>query len=126
MQAQPPGGGRGDRNASPEERAERQTQHMVKALNLSAAQGEKIQVVNLEFGQKLQTARAEARASGDREAMRAAMKAMRDEHQESLKKYLTIEQAEKWAVISAEQETKMKANRKKRGKRKQMKEKKSR
>ena len=47
-------------------------------------------------------ARDKARATGDRESMRATMQAMRKEQNEQLKKYLTVEQVTKWEKILAE------------------------
>jgi len=86
LQAQrPEGGGRG---GDPKERANQQTDRMVEALDLSAAQGEKIKALNLEYADKMLLARKEARESGNREGMRTIMQTMRKEQNEKLKKYL--------------------------------------
>lgn len=99
--AQRPEGGR--QGFDPTERANQQTERMVKSLDLSTAQGEKIKALNLAFAEKTKTARMEARAAGgDRTAMRERMKTLRDEHQTNLKKYLTTEQIEKWEKLQAE------------------------
>ncbi|MFK7984172.1 MAG: DUF4890 domain-containing protein [Saprospiraceae bacterium] len=100
LQAQrPDGGGRG---GDPKERANQQTDRMIEALDLSAAQGEKIRALNVAFADKMLVARKEARESGDREAMRATIQTMRKEQNEKMKKYLTAEQVTKWEKILAE------------------------
>lgn len=95
----PDGGGRG---GDPKERANQQTDRMIESLDLSAAQGTKIRTLNLEFVDKMMAAREKARATGDRESMRATMQTMRKKQNEQLKKYLTAEQVTKWEKILAE------------------------
>ncbi len=117
LQAQrPEGGGRG---GDPKERANQQTDRMVEALDLSAAQGEKIKALNLEYADKMLLARKEARESGNREGMRTIMQTMRKEQNEKLKKYLTAEQLAKWEKMLADRpQRKRGEGRKKKGKEK--------
>ena len=76
---------------------------MIKDLDLSAAQGEKIKALNIAFAEKQVAARKAAReAGGDRAAMREKMQGLRAAHQTDLKKYLTAEQVAKWEKIQAE------------------------
>lgn len=100
LQAQRPNGG--GRGGDPKERANQQTERMIEALDLSAAQGEKISALNLAYAEKMLAARKAARESGDREAMRATMQTMRKEQNEALKKYLTAEQVTKWEKLLTE------------------------
>lgn len=103
VQAQPPRGEGGRRGGDPAERANRQSERMIKSLDLSAAQGEKIKSVNLEYAEKMQTIRTQARKEDtDREEMREKMKALRVEQKTALKKYLTAEQLEKWEQLQKE------------------------
>ena len=120
MNAQPPGG-RDGRKMDPKERANQQSDRMIKELDLSTAQGEKIKALNLEYAEKTQAAREEARAAGDRASMRETMKALRTEQNEKLKKYMTAEQVEKWEKILAERPNSR--NRKGKGNRKSKEEK---
>lgn len=103
IQAQPARGEGGRRGGDPTERANRQSEKMIEDLDLSTAQGEKIKAVNLEYAEKMQTMRTEARESdAGREGMREKMKALFADQQKALKKYLTAEQAEKWEKIQAD------------------------
>ena len=113
------------RRGDPTERANQQTDRMIEALDLSAAQGTKIRALNLEYAEKMVAARKEAREAGDREAMRASMQAMRKEQNEQLKKYLTGEQVTKWEKILAERPQRERGERGERGQRKGKKEKKN-
>lgn len=91
--------GRGSK-MEPEALAKRQTDEMTEQLALSEAQTTKVHEVNLKYANKMKAVREEA--DGDFSAARESMKAMREEKNEELKKYLTTEQAEKWETIQAE------------------------
>lgn len=91
---------RGRFNQDPEKVAVRQTERMAEALALSDAQKEKIEAVNLEFAKKLQEVRKNA--NGDFAAARDKVQAIRAEHKEELKKYLTEEQFGKFEKLEAE------------------------
>jgi len=103
IHAQPARGEGGGRGGDPTERANRQSERMIKDLDLSTAQGERIKAVNLEFAGKMKTMRAEIRESGAGwEGMREKMQELRAAQKTALVKYLTTEQAEKWEKIQAE------------------------
>ncbi len=103
IQAQPARGEGGRRGGDPTERANLESEKMIKALDLSVAQGEKVKAVNLEFVEKMQAMRAEMREPGaSREDMREKMKTLRTTQRAELRKYLTAEQIEKWEKIQAE------------------------
>ena len=113
IQAQRPEGGR--RGGDPKERANQQTDRMIESLDLSAAQGEKIRALNLEYADKMVVARKEAMESGDRASMRTTMQTIRKEQNEKMKKYLTAEQVTKWEEILAERQDRPRGEGRKRG-----------
>ncbi len=92
------GGGMG---WDPEKRAEQQTANMTEKLSLSEAQSAKVKEINLKYAQKMKEARENA--TGDREAMRASMVAMRDEQDKELQTVLTEEQWQQWVKFRDEQ-----------------------
>ena len=98
VQAQP---GRGGMGMDPEKRAEQQTAAMTEKLSLSEAQSAKVKEINLKYAQKAKEMRDNA--SGDREAMRASMVAMRQEQEKELQTVLTEEQWQQWLKIREEQ-----------------------
>lgn len=98
VQAQPGGEGMG---RDPEKRAEQQTATMTEKLSLSEAQTAKVKEINLKYATKIKEVRDNA--GGDREAMRAAMTALRDEQDKELKAVLTDEQWQQWVKIREEQ-----------------------
>ena len=103
IQAQPARGEGGDRGGDPTERANRQSEKMIEDLDLSTAQGKKIKEVYIEYANKMQTMRTEARESdAGREGMREKMKALFADQQTAINKYLTADQIEKWEKIQAE------------------------
>ena len=114
LEAQRPEGG-GRQGGDPKERANQQTDRMIDALDLSAAQGEKIRALNLAFADKMLAARTEAREAGDWESMRETMRTMRKEQNEKMKKYLTAEQVTKWEAILAERANRPRGESRKRG-----------
>ena len=97
-------GPRGERGGTIEERVAEQTQRIVEALDLSAAQGEKIKAVNLQYAEKMATIRNEVRESGDWESMREIMPEIRKQQNDEINKYLTAEQKEKWTAFQQERE----------------------
>lgn len=76
----------------PKEMAAHQTQRMAEALQLDAAQTERVGTINLDFAEKLQAARRAAFAAGDRTAMRSSMQQLREAQKAELKVVLTPEQ----------------------------------
>ena len=94
-----PGGGPG--RMSPEQRAEQQTASMTEQLSLSEAQSTKVGEINLKYAQKMKELRD--KADGDREAMRSAMGAIRQEQDAELQTVLTQEQWTKWDAYRQEQ-----------------------
>ena len=91
-------------NGTPEEQAQRQTDHMAEELAFSDAQKEKVYEVNLAFAKKMRAVRDSS--DGDWTAMRETMMTMRTEHNTELKKYLTEEQFTKWETMQAERRQK--------------------
>lgn len=90
--------------ATPEERAQRQTERMAEQLQLSETQKAQILAINLEHAKKRQ-AEMEARKA-EMDAKREEMKAMREEmkaQDEQIKEILTEEQRAKWEELKEAQ-----------------------
>lgn len=96
---------RGNRNASPEARAEQQTALMKTQLSLSSKQAEKVQDVNLKYALKMKEMR-DANTDGDWSTMRESAAVLRQEQNEELKSLLTTDQFEMWMKFVAEQRSK--------------------
>lgn len=84
----------------PAERAERQTLLMQEKLSLSGKQLEKVRDINDRYAVK--QADAWKLAAGDREAVREAMVALREEKNGELKKVLTTEQFQQYEALEQE------------------------
>jgi periplasmic protein CpxP/Spy len=93
---------RGDWNASPEDRAEKQTATMKEKLSLSEKQAEKVKAINLKYANKMKETR-DANTEGDWTAMRETMGKIRQEQDAELKTVLTTEQFETWNKYQEEQ-----------------------
>lgn len=78
---------------NPEEFVKRQTEQMVKDLDLNEKQTKQVSDLNAKFAEQMKKARDENQ--GDRDKMRASMKKMRDDRNTELKKILTDEQYKK-------------------------------
>ncbi|GJM33885.1 MAG: hypothetical protein DHS20C18_28860 [Saprospiraceae bacterium] len=81
----------------PAQRAEKQTASMVEKLGLNEEQAAQVKAINLDYGQKMQAARGEAQ--GDREAMKANMKSLKDGKNEALKGVLTADQFKQYTEM---------------------------
>jgi len=105
------GEGRGER-PSPEEMAQRQTERLTKALELSEAQAQKIEAINLKYIEQAQAKRAEMRGQEDvdREAVRAEREKMLEAQKAEMKTVLNETQFAEYEELLA--------NRKGNGKRK--------
>ena len=77
----------------PESRAEKQTQRMTEKLSLTETQVKQVAAINLTFAEKMKSAKE---AATEKEAGRAAFKAIRDEHHAAIKTVLTPEQVSKF------------------------------
>jgi periplasmic protein CpxP/Spy len=107
LQAQKAGGG------DPVEMANKMTQTMTDSLTLSTAQAAKVKEINLEYGNKMDAARKAARENEniDREAMRATMTTLREDHKAALKNILTTEQFAKFEKMDAARQGKRREGR---------------
>ena len=83
---QGPGMGRG--NATPEERAKRQTEMMKDNLSLTAAQEPKISAINLKYAKKME----EVRKIADTAVMRKSAQNLNKQKEGELKTVLTADQ----------------------------------
>ncbi|MCB0521520.1 MAG: DUF4890 domain-containing protein [Lewinellaceae bacterium] len=92
---------RGDRNADPVQRAEKQTMTMKEKLSLSEKQTEKVREINLKYANKMKETRA-ANQDGDRSAMRETMTKLRQDQDAELKGVMTSEQFEIWTKMREE------------------------
>lgn len=78
---------------TPQERAAKQTEKMTESLSLKPKQVKKISAINLTYAQKMEATR---NASTDKEASRAAMKALKTEKSNAIKAVLKKEQLKKY------------------------------
>ena len=78
---------------SSEEFVKKQTEQMVKDLDLNEKQTKQVSDLNTKFAEQMKKARDENQ--GNRDKMRASMKKMRDDRNIELKKILTDEQYNK-------------------------------
>jgi hypothetical protein len=81
-----PGGGRG--NATPEDRANRQTEMMKENLSLTAAQEPKVSAINLKYAKKME----EVRKVADTAAQRKSAQNLNKQKEGELKAILTADQ----------------------------------
>jgi|GEM_PF-1234715 Spy/CpxP family protein refolding chaperone len=93
-------GSDGNRQSSPQERAERQAKVMKVDLNLDTAQYEKLLALNLKQADKASTTRAKMKE--EMHEKREAIKAERDVYQTELETILTPEQFKKHETIMKE------------------------
>lgn len=91
---------RGERGATPEQRAERMTDRMAVELELTDAQKEQVYKIHLENAQKRQV-EAEARRS-EMQERREAMRAKSESQKSEIEAVLTPEQKQKWEEKRAE------------------------
>jgi Spy/CpxP family protein refolding chaperone len=87
-------------NGTPEERAKNQTERLVKLLNLTDEQTQKIQTVNLDLAKK--TDEAFRNNSNDREAARGKMQEIDTERDKKYKEILTEDQFKTYQEDKAE------------------------
>jgi periplasmic protein CpxP/Spy len=79
---------------TPEQRADRKTEHMAKQLSLTPEQTNKVSVLNRGIAQKNESIRSNPRMTAEQK--QAALKANKEHHETSLKSILTAEQFEKY------------------------------
>ncbi|UOQ54674.1 DUF4890 domain-containing protein [Hymenobacter cellulosivorans] len=94
--------GRGDmhQQASPEERATRQSEQLTKQLGLSTDQTSRIKQILLTREQERQALRGQGRPAGaTREQMGAQLKANRDKYEAQFKEVLTADQYAKFTQM---------------------------
>lgn len=96
MQAQ---GNIGRLTLDPVAQAHIQTEKMIEQLDLSTAQGKKIKAVNLEFAQKIITARSEATEARNWSILRESRKTLQVEKKAAIDNYLTTKQSKKWEQL---------------------------
>lgn len=96
------GEGRGER-PSPEEMAQRQTERLTKALELSEDQAQKIEAINLKYIEQAQAKRAEMRGQEDvdREAVRAEREKMLEAQKAEMKTVLNETQFAEYEELLA-------------------------
>lgn len=87
---------RPDNNATPEQRAERQTTRLTESLKLTEDQKKQVYALNLDRAKEMDALRGAE--NPDREKMRASM----DKFNTDLAKVLTPEQQEKYKELAAE------------------------
>ena len=85
---------RPDREGNPTERAERQTNALTEALDLSTDQQATVSDINLKYAEEVASLREKNRE--EREEARAAMKDIKERKEAELKEVLTEEQMEKY------------------------------
>jgi periplasmic protein CpxP/Spy len=93
---QGPGQGPGREQASPEERAERQTKMMTEQLSLTADQTAKVKPIILARINEQSTLREKMQGGGDREAMMGEFRKLNEKYNTQLKAVLTAEQYTKY------------------------------
>ena len=91
----------GGMNATPEERAQRQTERIIERLKLDKAQGEKVYALSLDRAKEMQA----LLASGERD--RTKMQEMQAKFDEKLKPILTAEQWTEYEKYRQEQQDRM-------------------
>lgn len=84
---------------SPEEQAVRQTERMVKKLDLSEDQKVKVEEINLRYANKMKAEKE--RNQGNREAMRTIMQAMRKDQMAEMESVLTDKQFKKFKKMAS-------------------------
>ena len=83
----------GDKNRTPETRAQKQTERLTKKLSLNETQVTQIAAINLEYANKMAALKSD---SADKEANKTAKKSLRTEQSSAIKALLTPEQVEKY------------------------------
>lgn len=78
-------------------RADQVNEYMKKELSLTDDQYVKVKSINQAFGERIRNLRRDSTTS--REAMRAEMKKIRDEHATALKSILTDKQYDQWTAL---------------------------
>jgi hypothetical protein len=79
---------------TPEQRADKKTEHMAKQLSLTPEQTNKVSVLNRGIAQKNESIRSNPKMTAEQK--QAALKANKQHHEASLKSILTAEQFEKY------------------------------
>lgn len=98
---------RGDKkDVTPEVRAQRMTDRMVKEYSLNEKQAKELQAANLELVKQMQVNKEQAKA--EKRQKREDMKSMRDAREAQLKKILTTDQYTAYQKKQAEREKGMK------------------
>lgn len=96
------GPGKGHRDKSPGEKADRKAAHMAKELGLNADQENKVEQILLAERQEMAGLRDKATANGTRKGLGPEAKAVRAKYDEQLKAVLTPEQYAKLEAKRAE------------------------
>lgn len=94
--------GPGQGQASPEERAERQTQMLTEQLSLTADQTAKVKPIILARINEQSTLRQKMQESGDRQAMMGEFRKLNEKYNAQLKAVLTAEQYTKYEANQAQ------------------------
>lgn len=94
---------RSGKKMSPEERAAKTTEKMVKKLNLDEAQSEKVAAINLTNTKKAMEIRKSKR---EQSARRTAMESLRGELEKEMQLVLTEEQFTAWKKMNANRDRK--------------------
>ncbi len=91
---------------SAKDMAKRQTEMMVKSLNLDEEQEKTVEAINLKYADKFQKIREEA--AGDREKMRTLRSNLVNNKNKELEKVLSEEQFERYKELEEERAKEMK------------------
>lgn len=91
-------GGMGQGNATPEERAKRQTDRMKESLKLTAAQEPKVLTINLKYAKKLEDTRKIADTAAQRKQVMSLLK----QQETDFKGVLTPDQMKSYQKLVAE------------------------
>ena len=89
-----------NKDATPEERAEKMTHKMVEKLSLNEKQAKSLEKVNLDFAKKREAMFNDNKA--ERQKNKEAMKKLNDEQKAAIGKILTPEQMKKWEELKEE------------------------
>lgn len=97
--AQQPGPGMGRGNATPEERAQRQTERMKEDLKLTAVQEPKVTAINLKYAKKME----DVRKITDTAVIRKTVMDLNKQKEAELKPVLTADQLKSYQKMVQEQ-----------------------
>ncbi|RSK33815.1 hypothetical protein [Hymenobacter metallilatus] len=110
-QSRPGGLAQNRQNLSPEQRADRQAQHLTTQLGLSADQTPKVRAIVLAQAQEIETLRDKYTAAGSRQGLGPDLKATQEKYDAQLKAVLTAEQYTAYTQLRADRLEKVRQRR---------------